>query len=42
MRIRKRNLFLSIYENVSKVSPGQTALGAGSASDFRAIQRDVV
>ena len=30
MRMRKRNLFLSNDTNFSKVSPGQTALGARS------------
>ena len=28
MRIVKNGLFLSVYANVPKVSPGQTALGA--------------
>ena len=28
MRIMKNDLFLSIYENCPKDSPGQTALGA--------------
>ena len=30
MRIMKNDLFFSVYANVPKVSPGQTALGARS------------